>query len=61
MTALWSASMISPLDDFDGAPILRRDLDLDVGHGDIASALLHVSSLGIFEASLNGEPVTTMC
>ena len=57
MTALWSASMISPLDDFDGAPILRRDLDLDVGHGDIASALLHVSSLGIFEASLNGEPV----
>ena len=53
----WTASMISPIDDFDGAPILRRELDLDVGHGDVASAVLHVSSLGIFEASLNGEPV----
>jgi alpha-L-rhamnosidase len=54
----WSAAMISPIDDFAGAPILWLDFDLDEGHGDIRSAVLHVSSLGVFEASLNGAPVS---
>jgi alpha-L-rhamnosidase len=57
MSVTWSAAMISPTAELDGAPVLRRQLDLDEGHGEVASAALHVSSLGIFEASLNGEPV----
>lgn len=49
--------MIAPLEDLGGAPLLRRVFSLDEGHGDVASALLHVSSLGVFEAHLNGSPV----
>ena len=49
--------MISPVDDLDGAPVLRREFDLDAGHGAVRTATLHVSSLGVFEASLNGAPV----
>ncbi|MEY2426522.1 MAG: alpha-L-rhamnosidase, partial [Actinomycetota bacterium] len=50
--------MISSSDDFDGAPILRNEFDLDAGHGDVAAATLHISSLGVFEASLNGAAVS---
>ncbi len=50
--------MVAPVDDFDGAPVLRREFALDGGHGDVKSATLHVSSLGIFEAQLNGTPVS---
>ena len=53
---IWSASMISPSADL-GAPVLRRAFDLDPSHGEVTSAVLHVSSLGIFEASVNGQPV----
>ena len=53
----WSASMISPVEELDGAPALRRVFDLDEGHGEVTAAMLHVSSLGVFEASLNGSPV----
>lgn len=55
MTIAWKAAMISPVDDFDGAPVLRRAFDLDAGHGLVVSAVLYVSSLGIFEAFVNGE------
>ena len=59
MTALqWSAQMISPIDDFDGAPILSLDFQLEPGHGDVQTAELHMSSLGVFEAALNGTPVS---
>jgi alpha-L-rhamnosidase len=54
----WAAAMVSPVDDFAGAPLLRRSFDLDSGHGDVVSALLHVSSMGVFEAFLNGVPVS---
>jgi alpha-L-rhamnosidase len=50
----WSAAMISPVDDFAGAPLLRAEFALDGGHGAVLSAELAVSSLGVFEAYLNG-------
>jgi alpha-L-rhamnosidase len=57
MSVHWSASMISPRDDFGGAPLLRKEIVLERGHGALRSAELHVSSLGVFEATVNGEPV----
>jgi alpha-L-rhamnosidase len=53
----WSAAMISPVDDFSGAPLLRAEFALDDGHGAVVSAELAVSSLGVFEAYLNGRAV----
>ena len=53
----WSAAMISPADDFAGAPLLRAEFALDDGHGAVVSAELAVSSLGVFEAYLNGRAV----
>jgi alpha-L-rhamnosidase len=47
--------MISPVDDFAGAPLLRAEFALDDGHGVVVSAELAVSSLGVFEAYLNGH------
>jgi alpha-L-rhamnosidase len=54
----WSAQMIAPVEPPDSAPLLRRDVRLDEGHGDVASARLHVSSLGIFEVTIDGQPVS---
>lgn len=48
--------MISPVEELDGAPVLQGAFTLD--DGDVTSAVLRVSSLGIFEASLNGAPVS---
>jgi alpha-L-rhamnosidase len=53
----WSASFISPVEELDGAPVLRRAIELDAGHGDVVDAVLHVSSLGVFEATIDGTPV----
>jgi alpha-L-rhamnosidase len=50
--------MISPDDDFAGAPLLRREVTLEEGHGDVASARLHVTALGVFEAFLGGRPAS---
>jgi alpha-L-rhamnosidase len=47
--------MISPVDDFAGAPLLRAEFVLDEGHGAVTSAELAVSSLGVFEAYVNGR------
>ncbi len=49
--------MISPADDFAGAPLLRTEFALEEGHGAVLTAELAVSSLGVFEAYLNGRPV----
>jgi alpha-L-rhamnosidase len=49
--------MISPVEDFHGAPLLRCEFALDAGHGVVAAAWLHVSSLGVFEAFVDGVPV----
>ena len=43
--------------DFAGAPLLRTQFALDDGHGALASAEAAVSSLGVFEAFVNGHAV----
>jgi alpha-L-rhamnosidase len=57
MPVQWTAAMISPLEDLDGAPLLRTEVVLDEGHGEVTDARLHVSALGVFEATLNGIAV----
>ena len=57
MSLDWAASMISPRHDFDGAPLLRKEVALDPGHGAVTSAELHISALGVLEATVNGTPV----
>jgi alpha-L-rhamnosidase len=54
----WSATLISPDEDFDGAPLLRRQFQLDENHGPVAAAVLHATAHGVFEAYLNGRPVS---
>ena len=54
----WSAAMISPDQDFDGAPLLRREFDLDRDHGPVSSAILHATAQGVLEACLNSSPVS---
>ena len=51
--------MISPIVERESAPILRQVFTLDTGHGAVTAARLHISSLGIFEASINGTAVST--
>lgn len=48
--------MISPVEELDGAPVLQGSFTLD--DGQVTAAVLRVSSLGIFEASLNGALVS---
>ncbi|HEY3015178.1 MAG TPA: family 78 glycoside hydrolase catalytic domain [Nocardioides sp.] len=57
MSVSWSASMITPLAELGSAPLFRKELELDAGHGAVDSAVLHISGLGVFEAALNGRPV----
>jgi alpha-L-rhamnosidase len=58
MSLTWSAVPIAPNEDFDGAPLLRTEFGLEEGHGPIARATLHVTAHGVFEAYLNGQPVS---
>jgi len=53
----WTARLISPDDDFAGAPLLRTEFALEDGHGGIGSAVLHATAHGVFQAYLNGAPV----
>ncbi len=55
----WSASGIVPDDDFAGAPLLRREFELEPGHGPVARAVLFATAHGVFEAFVNGVPVST--
>ena len=55
--APWSATMIAPDQDFDGAPLLRKEFRLDEGHGPVVSAQLRATAFGIYEAQINGIPV----
>ncbi|WP_255954942.1 alpha-L-rhamnosidase [Streptomyces odontomachi] len=57
MSVQWSASMISPAKELGSAPLLRKEFALDPGHGEVRDAWLHLSALGVFEASVNGTPV----
>jgi len=58
MSLTWSALPIAPDEDFDGAPLLRNEFGLEEGHGSITRATLHATAHGIFEAYLNGQPVS---
>jgi alpha-L-rhamnosidase len=58
MSLTWSAVPISPNEDFDGAPLLRTEFGLEEGHGSVTRATLHATAQGVFEAYLNGNPVS---
>jgi alpha-L-rhamnosidase len=58
MTHTWSADLIAPDQDFDGAPLLRKEFELDTGHGAVTSATLHVTAHGIVEPTVNGALVS---
>jgi alpha-L-rhamnosidase len=49
--------MISPDDDFGGAPILRGEVALDPGHGAVSQARLYATAHGVVTASVNGAAV----
>ncbi len=53
----WHAAMISPEQDFDGAPLLRKEFTLEEGHGGVVKATLRATALGIYEAFINGTAV----
>src|SRR6187455_616307 len=55
MSVSWQAAMVTPAVDLT-APMFRRTVDLDPGHGPVTEALLHVSSLGVHEVFLDGVP-----
>lgn len=55
--ALSDAKMIAPDQDFDGAPLLRREVEIDSQHGAPIAARLRASALGIVELQINGAPV----
>ncbi len=57
MSPRWHAAMITA-DDVPQAPLLRTRFTLDEGHGEVASAVLHVTALGVVEPHLDGEPVS---
>ncbi|MDM7883578.1 family 78 glycoside hydrolase catalytic domain [Curtobacterium sp. RHCKG23] len=54
----WTASFLASDDDLGSAPILRREFTLDTGHGDVTSATLALSALGVVEAWLGGRRVS---
>jgi alpha-L-rhamnosidase len=53
----WTAQMITSAVDL-VAPVYRRPVELEAGHGAVGSAVLHVSSLGVHECFLDGVPVS---
>ncbi|OAE00473.1 family 78 glycoside hydrolase catalytic domain [Arthrobacter sp. OY3WO11] len=53
----WHAAMITPAEDFDGAPLLRKAFRLAEGHGAVARATLRATAFGVYEALINGVPV----
>src|SRR3954453_8692376 len=53
----WVASMVTPAVDL-VAPVFRRTVVLEPGHGAVASAVLHISSLGVHECCLDGVPLS---
>jgi alpha-L-rhamnosidase len=58
MSLTWSAQPIAPNEDFDGAPLLRTEFALEEDHGPVTRATLYATAHGVFEAYLNGQPVS---
>ncbi|WP_183501204.1 family 78 glycoside hydrolase catalytic domain [Microbacterium invictum] len=50
--------MISPDVERDTAPLLRRVFALDSGHGEVTSAELLATALGVCEVTINGKPAS---
>lgn len=59
LTGLEGADAIGVQPDISRAPILSCDFRLEVGHGDVVRAVLSATAHGIYEAHLNGHPVST--
>lgn len=51
------ATMIAADQELDGAPLLRTEFALATGHGDVVSAQLTSTALGVHEVTVNGRPV----
>ena len=58
MSLTWSALPIAANEDFGGAPLLRTEFELEESHGSVIQATLRATAHGVFEAYLNGQPVT---
>ncbi len=58
MSVSWTASMITPVAELGSAPLFRKEVELADGHGAVEAATWHVSSLGVFEAAVDGRPVS---
>ncbi len=54
----WTGRFITPAGALDSAPQFRKEFTKHAGHGDLVSATLHLSALGVCEAWINGEPVS---
>jgi len=54
----WAGEFIAADEDFDGAPLLRREFVLDEEHGPVVDAAMRVSALGVIEAFIDGVPVS---
>ncbi|MEO3943209.1 family 78 glycoside hydrolase catalytic domain [Paenarthrobacter nicotinovorans] len=51
----WHARMIAADKEHDGAPLFRGEFELAEGHGDVESATLFLSALGVVDAWVNGQ------
>ena len=54
----WTGGMVTSVVDV-VAPMFRREVELESGHGRATAAVLHVSSLGVHEAFIDGAPVSS--
>ncbi len=55
----WDAPFIAAVDAPSSAPVFSNDFELCAGHGQVASARLGVTCLGVCEAWLNGRRVSS--
>ncbi|WP_306214322.1 family 78 glycoside hydrolase catalytic domain, partial [Actinoplanes sp. RD1] len=54
---LHTAQMITPAAELGTAPLFRTEITPADGHGPVTGATLHLSSLGVHEARIDGRPV----
>ncbi len=54
-TMFSQVAMVAPDDDFDGAPLLRGEVTLEPGHGEVTAVRLSATAHGVFEAYVGGE------
>lgn len=54
----WAARFISPDRAGIEAPRLRKEVDVEAGHGAVMTARMLLSALGVVEASIDGQPAS---